>query len=192
MTTAQPRPDDLPLADREGLPEALRVLLAEMPREGWQSHAGFDGLAAFWLDRHLGFRRVMGLLRTDAVALVEARIDPQDWGRRLVRMGSGFLGDLVGHHQIEDQAYFPQLAAMEPRIARGFAMLDRDHRDLHALIDRFAAGANHALAQNGDAPRREAAATFLADLTGFERMLARHLTDEEDLIVPVVLKHRVG
>ena len=185
-------PDHHPLATRDGLPDALRVLLADFPRDGWAAHRDFKGLAAFWLDRHLGFRRVMGLLQVDAQALIDARMDAQDWGRRLTRLGSGFLGDLIGHHQIEDDAYFPQLAAMEPRILRGFELLDRDHHDLHALIDRFASGANHALAQTTDADRRAAAGVFLTDLTRFERMLDRHLTDEEDLILPVVLKHRVG
>jgi hypothetical protein len=185
-------PDRLPLATRDGLPDALRVMLADFPRDGWSAHRDFNGLAAFWLDRHLGFRRVMGLLQADAQALIDARMGAQDWGRRLTRFGSGLLGDLVGHHQIEDEAYFPKLAAMEPRILRGFEMLDRDHHDLHALIDRFASGANHALAQTRDTARREAAALFLADLTRFDRMLERHLTDEEDLVVPVVLKHRVG
>jgi hypothetical protein len=183
---------DLPLATRDGLPDALRLLLADYPRECWAAHRDFNGLAAFWLDRHLGFRRVMGLLQADAQALVDGAMGAQDWGRRLTRLGSGFLGDLVGHHQIEDEAYFPKLAAMEPRILRGFEMLDRDHHDLHALIDRFASGANHALAQTQDPARREAAGVFLTDLSQFERMLERHLTDEEDLIVPVVLKHRVG
>jgi hypothetical protein len=182
----------LSLADRDGLPEPFRLLLADYPRDGWAAHRDFHGLAAFWLDRHLGFRRVMGLLQTDAQALIDGAMGAQDWGRRLTRLGSGFLGDLVGHHQIEDDAYFPQLAALEPRIARGFEVLDRDHHDLHALIDRFASGANHALAQSRDAARREAAGVFLTDLGRFGRMLDRHLTDEEDLIVPVVLKHRVG
>lgn len=184
--------DDLPLATRTGLPDALRVMLADFPRDRWATHRDFNGLAAFWLDRHLGFRRVMGLLRSDAQAMVDGTMGAQDWGRRVTRLGSGFLGDLIGHHQIEDDAYFPKLAKMEPRIARGFAVLDRDHHDLHPLIDRFASGANHALAQTKDAARREAAAAFLTDLAGFERMLDRHLTDEEELIVPVVLKHRVG
>jgi hypothetical protein len=188
----RPSDDILPLATRDGLPDALRVMLAEYPRNGWATHRDFDGLASFWLDRHLGFRRVMGLMRTDAQALIDGAMGAQDWGRRLTRLGSGFLGDLIGHHQIEDDAYFPKLAAMEPRIARGFEVLDRDHHDLHALIDRFASGANHALAQSRDAARREAAAVFLADLDRFAQMLDRHLTDEEDLIVPVVLKHRVG
>jgi hypothetical protein len=59
-------------------------------------------------------------------------------------------------------------------------------------FDRFASGANHALAQTKDTARRDAAGVFLTDLGRFQRMLDRHLTDEEDLIVPVVLKHRVG
>lgn len=185
-------PDDLSLALRDRLPDALRLLLADYPRNGWAAHRDFNGLAAFWLDRHLGFRRVMGLLQSDAQALIDGAMGAQDWGRRVTRLGSGFLGDLIGHHQIEDDAYFPRLAALEPRIARGFEVLDRDHHDLHALIDRFASGANHALAQTTDTTRREAAAVFLSDLGRFDRMLERHLTDEEDLIVPVVLRHRVG
>jgi hypothetical protein len=185
-------PDDISLARRDRLPPEFRLLLADYPRDGWAEHRNFNGLAAFWLDRHLGFRRVMGLLQTDAQALIDGAMGARDWGRRLTRLGSGFLGDLVGHHQIEDDAYFPQLAAMEPRILRGFEMLDRDHHDLHALIDRFAGGANHALVQTTDSARRDAAGVFLTDLGRFQRMLDRHLTDEEDLIVPVVLKHRVG
>ncbi len=30
------------------------------------------------------------------------------------------------------------------------------------------------------------------DLAGLDRMLIRHLTDKEDLVLPVVLKHRMG
>ena len=71
-------------------------------------------------------------------------------------------------------------------------MLDRDHHALHGLIDRFASGANAALAETQDVARRDAAARFEAELAAFERMLARHLDDEEDLVLPVVLKHRVG
>ncbi len=81
---------------------------------------------------------------------------------------------------------------MEPRIARGFDMLDRDHHDLHDRIERFAAGANAVLGWAGDAGLRDSIARFGEDLAGFEAMLDRHLTDEEDLVLPVVLKHRVG
>ncbi|MGB0354336.1 MAG: hemerythrin domain-containing protein, partial [Paracoccaceae bacterium] len=58
--------DHLALAHREGLPDALRILLQDYPRETWQAHPNFGGLVAFWLDRHLMFRRLDAML-TDAV-----------------------------------------------------------------------------------------------------------------------------
>ncbi len=71
-------------------------------------------------------------------------------------------------------------------------MLDADHHALHALIDRFAKGANAVLHEADERRQRDKAARFLTDLTDFDRLLVRHLTDEEDLVLPVVLKHRVG
>lgn len=183
-------PQALSLAIRADLPDEFRVILADFPRDSWPDHRDFNGLAAFWLDRHLNFRHVMGVLQADVQARIDGKLAPRDHAKRLQRLGSGFLGDLIGHHQIEDNAYFPELARLEPRIARGFDILDADHHDLHALIDRFATGANAVLSAPGDA--RDSAGRFLGDLEVFERMLARHLTDEEDLVLPVVLKHRVG
>ncbi len=183
---------DISLASRSALPAEFQLILADYPREGWRRHSGFNGLAAFWLDRHLGFREVMGLLRADTESLIDARIAPDAYGARLSRMGSNLLQGLIGHHQVEDATYFPELARLEPRIARGFQMLDTDHHALHDLIDRFAQGANAVLAARADAAQRTAVARFQSDLRDFERLLSRHLTDEEDLVVPVVLKHRVG
>jgi hypothetical protein len=67
-----------------------------------------------------------------------------------------------------------------------------DHHALQALTDRFAKGANAVLGEPNGPRQREAVCRFLTDLTDFDRRLVRHLTDEEDLILPVVLKHRVG
>ncbi len=183
---------DLPLASRSGLPAEFQLILAEYPRAGWPDHRDFNGLAAFWLDRHLTFRHTMGQLRTDAEGLIDRKLAPVAYGKRLQRLGSGLLNDLIGHHQIEDDAYFPQLARLEPRIARGFDMLDADHHALHALIDRFARGANAVLGAEDETRHRKAVARFAGDLAAFEGLLTRHLTDEEDLVLPVVLKHRVG
>ena len=47
----------LSLARRDGLPDALRVLLAEYPREAWESHPNLTALMRFWLERGVdGFR----------------------------------------------------------------------------------------------------------------------------------------
>jgi hypothetical protein len=70
--------------------------------------------------------------------------------------------------------------------------LDAHHHALQALTDRFAKGANAVQGEPNGPRQREAVCRFLTDLTDFDRRLVRHLTDEEDLVLPVVLKHRVG
>jgi iron-sulfur cluster repair protein YtfE (RIC family) len=181
----------LDLAQRQTLPAEFRLILGDYPRATWPDHRDFNGLAAFWLDRHMGFRQTMAALNTDAEAVLNRDLDPTQWKRRLSQRGSALLGDLIGHHQIEDHTYFPELTRLEPRLARGFDMLDADHRALHDLIDRFATGANATLSAEGTA-LHSATAAFRKDLQQFETLLARHLTDEEDMVLPVVLKHRVG
>lgn len=187
---------DLPfqstLAQRDALPSEFRLILADLPRGNWQAHPEFNGLAAFWLDRHLAFRRMLAALVADLREVIDGRMAGETYASRLSRQGSRLIGDLMGHHQIEDDVYFPELARLEPRIARGFEMLDADHHALHGLIDRFVKGANAVLDEPNGARQRGAVGHFLTDLTDFNRLLVRHLTDEEDLVLPVVLKHRVG
>lgn len=171
---------------RPGLPEALRVLLTDYPRSRWHSDPGFHGLVSFWLDRHLGFRDLTAALQADAEAALAASLSPEDHVRRLARLGGHLVQDLHGHHQIEDHHYFPRLAALEPRLTAGFEILDADHHALHDHIDTFVKGANAILSAPGNASRT---ARFRDDLLRFRTFLERHLTDEEDLIVPVILKH---
>jgi hemerythrin-like domain-containing protein len=177
------------LSTRDRLPPDLVTLLADWPRAGWSDIPGFEGLAAFWLDRHLGFRDLMSGLRRDAEHMSEGKIDPNRWQGRLLRGGEQLVQGLIGHHQIEDASYFPAMVKLEPRLTRGFDILDKDHHALDGLLDGFVSSANAAL-QAEDL--REAALTFHAALAPFEQQLIRHLEDEEDLIIPVILKHQMG
>ena len=230
---ARPKPARHPgqtVGARAGLPDEFRLILSDYPRNSWPDHADFNGLAAFWLERHLAFRAMMAQLQDDAAGLMDGKLAAAAYAARLSRLGSQFLGDLTGHHQIEDDIDFPQLARLEPRIARGFDMLDGDHHARHALIDRFVAGANAALGASA-VTQRDRVGRFRDELeriscnqinliardtqhsqrlvclgpalnliqiehgsalTGFAKLLDRHLTDEEDLVLPVLLKHRVG
>lgn len=190
---------DLDLDRRDGLPEPLRVLLAERPREGWREDPHFDGLVSFWLERHLMFRRLLEAMTAEtrealapAGAVPEARL----WAGRLSRRGGMFVQELHGHHMIEDQHYFPRLAALEPRLERGFEILDRDHQALDLWLGRFVEAANAgigaATAEDTPAPAmRDAVGGVEAELIRLTRLLDRHLSDEEDLIVPVILRHGV-
>ena len=182
-------PDDLLLQTRTGLPDALRALLAEYPREAWETDPGFHGLVSFWLERHLMFRRLTELLREDAERVLDGDADRSRYGTRVGRYGSMLVNELHGHHSIEDHHYFPVLAQREPRIERGFAILDRDHKDLDGFLAAFVKSANGAIrtAASGEG-FRDAAAAFHAEVLRLDRLLDRHLTDEEELVVPVILR----
>lgn len=181
--------NDLDLARRTGLPPALRVLVQAMPRATWAEHPDFGGMAAFWLDRHLMFRRLTGLIRSDAEARLDGRLEAREHAQRLSRLGGRLLGDLRGHHQIEDMHFFPEMARLEPRVARVFELLDADHHVLEELIAGFADAANAVIGgDEGTGPT----GAFHAQLLDFDRLLARHLEDEEEVVVPVILIHGMG
>ena len=182
--------EPLDLSAREGLPDALRVLLRDHPREGWDRDPNFHGLVSFWIDRHLMFRRLLGTMSGDARSFLDRGMDPRTYAGRLARLGQMFVAELHGHHGIEDAHYFPVLARAEPRIARGFALLEADHEALDPELAVFAEAANGVLgAVAAGAPSTDAGAAFLVRLGAMERLLDRHLTDEEDLVVPVILRH---
>ena len=180
------------LEHRRGLPDALRVLVREYPRDIWESHRNFDALTRFWLDRHLMFRDVLGRLRAGTEAYLDRGAEPRAFGSRTARMTGLLLGELHGHHQIEDAHYFPVLAGLERRLGAGFELLDADHHALDAHLHALAEDTNATLRalQAGDpAAGRDAAGALHARLGRFAGFLDRHLIDEEELVIPVILHH---
>ena len=180
------------LETRAGLPEALRVLVEQYPRDIWHSHRNFDALTRFWLERHAMFREVLSRLQGEAQGFVGGESDPRLWGGRTARLAGFLLNELHGHHHVEDAHYFPVLSGLEPRLTAGFELLDRDHHALDAHLHRLAEATNAALAplQTDDAAAsRDAAGRLEAQLGRFERFLDRHLEDEEDLVIPTILHH---
>lgn len=179
--------DDLDLTRRTGLPDALRVLVQEMPRDDWERHPAFRGLAEFWLDRHLMFRKLATLLREETEARLDKRLDPKQHAARVSRFGGMYLGELHGHHGVEDAHYFPAMAALDARVATGFDLLDADHHALDALLADFADRANAVIRAAGDG--RAEAGAFLDSVTRMDRFVDRHLIDEEEIVVPLILRH---
>ena len=76
---------------------------------------------------------------------------------------------------------------LDTRLERGFEILETDHHALDGLLAGFADGANGVLRAEGEA-RRTAAGGFANDLERLERLLDRHLVDEEEIIAPVILR----
>lgn len=136
------------------------------------------------------FRKIMALMQADTDALLDRTLNPVQYASKISRLGGMFVNDLHGHHQIEDQHYFPVLAAKERSIARGFEILDLDHHAIDGHLDGFIKGANAVLHRRDDRDAMQnAAGRFRTDLIRLDGFLNRHLIDEEELIVPIILRH---
>lgn len=178
------------LESRVGLPDALRVLLEDYPRDAWDSDTNFSQLVRFWLDRHLMFRRLAEVLTESTEKALDAKMGPARFASQLSRYGATFVGELHGHHTIEDTHYFPQLKLLDSRLERGFEILDSDHHALDAHLAGFSDAANAALRGiNAGQDALDEIAVLRERLLQFETFLNRHLIDEEELVVPVLLKH---
>jgi iron-sulfur cluster repair protein YtfE (RIC family) len=183
-------PDELALISRERLPDALQVLLAEYPRDAWENDPGFDGLIRFWLDRHLMFRRLMAEMGNVTNMLIDRKLAPDQFAGNLSRYGGMFVNGLHEHHMIEDSHYFPKLMQKDKRISKGFDILDADHHALDEFLASFVTSANGVLqASGGQDKLQDAAGAFQSELTRLEKLLNRHLVDEEELVVPVILRY---
>ncbi len=187
----------LALARRSGWPDELRVLLARFPREEWQSHANLGEMARFWLSRHDMFRELSAMTEQVSNEFRAGKIPAAEFPRLFVPRLQFLLSQLNVHHQIEDHHYFPIFKGAEERLARGFDVLEADHHAIHENMATTAETAN-ALLQGlqGDADTVRKLADAYADASGgLIKGLIRHLDDEEDLIVPLILErgeHALG
>ena len=181
--------DPLALARRSGWPEDMRALIKRYPREQWDTHGNLGEMARFWLSRHAMFRELGAMVETITGDFREGRLPAPEFPGLLVPRLQFLLSQLNVHHQIEDYHYFPIFRVADERLARGFDVLEQDHHVIHADMERTAEATNallRALAGDADAVRRcgdDYAAASGALLGG----LMRHLDDEEDLIVPLIL-----
>jgi iron-sulfur cluster repair protein YtfE (RIC family) len=182
--------ETLDLARRSGWPEDLRMLLARFPREQWQGHANLGAMARFWLSRHAMFRELAVMIQDIETQFRAGKLPPAEFPRHFVPRLQFLLSQLDVHHQIEDQHYFPIFRAAEARLARGFDVLEGDHHAIHADMATTAATANALLrALSGEADALKRCGDDYAQASGaLIKGLIRHLDDEEDLIVPLILE----
>lgn len=178
----------LKLQVRDGWPPELRMLIEQYPRELWTGHANLGEMARFWLDRHNGFRQLGGILQDATAEFREGKVPPEEFRRFFAPRLQLLLQSLEGHHQIEDHHYFPVFRAAEARLLKGFDVLESDHEVIHAAIHRVVETANALLrTMDGADARRAATERYSEESERLIKDLHRHLDDEEDLIVPVIL-----
>jgi Hemerythrin HHE cation binding domain len=183
---------ELDLDRRTGWPDDLRLLLARYPREVWPGHANLGQTARFWLERHDMFRDLGRALASATAEFREGRVAIAAFRPWFAPRLQFFLSQLHVHHQVEDLSYFPLFRAAEPRLVTGFEVLERDHAVIHETIARLAEAAN-AFLRAGEPDALRASADRYARVTDeLLSGLMRHLGDEEDLIIPLILDRGEG
>lgn len=182
-------PPTLALDCRTGWPDELRLLADRYPRECWAGHANLGAMARFWLQRHDMFREIAGALTDAAAAFREGTATAEDFRAWFPPRLQFFLQQLNAHHQIEDLHYFPVFQAAETKLAHGFEVLEADHGTIHHSIAAAVETANAFLRAPVNDPGTLAAAgeAYMAASGQLIGQLTRHLGDEEDLIIPLIL-----
>lgn len=181
---------NLDIDERDGWPEPLRALLARFPRSEWRRDPYSE--AAFWLDIHDGFRRGSAAIAALGADHRAQRLTAAGLAARAAPTLRAFVAHLGGHHRIEDAHYFPAFRSAEPRLTRGFDALARDHETLHRDIDAALAALDTltraARQEEAGAAARQAAEHYVRASAALLDRLGRHLDDEEDLVVPLLLE----
>lgn len=139
------------------------------------------------------FRRLSAQIGRDAEAYLNGDIATDDYAGRLSHVGGRLVGNLHGHHGWEDHSYFPELSAADPRFDAGLEVLEKDHADLDRVLDEFTRQANRMIKLSvlDEAHARNEAAHVHGTAQVIEGFLKRHLSDEEELAVPIILHHRL-
>jgi hypothetical protein len=179
--------------ERDGLPTELQTLLADYPREAWPDHPNFAEPIQHWLGAHQYFKRMGAILTKETQTFLDKNRSAQEFGARLGHHGNQLVHHLHGHHHWEDHDYFPELSAADNRFDLGLEMLETDHTEMDKILDDFTQTANHTLklSQLNPALAYEEAGNLLKTTQAIQTFLDRHLADEEDLIVPILLHHKM-
>ncbi|MBO6920079.1 MAG: hemerythrin domain-containing protein [Rhizobiaceae bacterium] len=179
------------------LSDELRILLDQYPREAWEGHPNFKDLTRQWMRAHDMFRHLSSTVRRNTEQFLDRAKSEDDYARRLSHYGSRLVGYLHGHHSWEDYEFFPELSRTDSRFDRGLEILEQDHVVLDDVLNNFTDDAHELLQivqQQNSGYRdklQDIAGKLLYWSNNIEMLLDRHLADEEDLIVPIVIHHKI-
>lgn len=176
------------LAKRAGLTAELRKLLFDTPKEEWGSHNNYWRGADMWQGIHRSLLHESGLFLSGLEKLADMPKGEMQTGvllSNIRNLGGHLVGHAHVHHHVEDDHYFPRFKQVFPQLARPIDLLDCDHRVLEETLD---AVEGHVRALQTDTADTDRVAAALADARKLDHILTRHLADEEDIVIPALLK----
>jgi len=171
----------------------MQFLLRDYPRNAWPDHPNFAASIQNWMGAHKMFRQLSEITREETERYLDKDRSPEEFAGRLSYYGDLLVRNLHGHHHWEDLQFFPELKDADNRFDHGLETLESDHLVLDETLNALTETGNRVIKLiHLDEPqaRKEAGALHLS-LSRIEQFLMRHLTDEEDLVVPILLHHKM-
>lgn len=174
---------------RNGLPAVIKSQLLPLAREQWSKHARYGGKASFFIQYHGDLLATAAYLKQSLAILLDSSQTLFTWQQLKNPLSAAqYLVDRAhNHHQIEDHVYFPQFRQIMPQLNKGIDLLDKDHKSLELALDDL----NHMvmmMSMNKVDDIKKQQVKLLADsILHLQRILQRHLYDEEEVIIPIFL-----
>ena len=164
----------------------LNHLINDYPRDAWDAHPNFAQSTQSWLGAHQAFRQLSDRCVSKTERILDKDMDAEHYGHILGR-------NLHGHHTWEDMQFFPELARADPRFETGQDLLEQDHEVLDETLDRFTRASNRYLKMLDLDPTSADHEPGVIHIAGcqIQSLFSRHLQDGEDLIVPIIMYHKL-
>ena len=158
-------------------------LFNKLPPDQWFS-ADYAYKASGWLKVHTNIRKRQRILTQISAGYQSGEYDWAEYRSQMLKLINMHVLKLHQHHGVEDEGFFPEFIRMYPQLQAGFYILGRDHVRLDALLDKLQV-------QNDTLARSVVENKVLADqlhqtLVSATDLLSQHLTDEEDLVIPIL------
>ncbi|WP_299066588.1 hemerythrin domain-containing protein [uncultured Psychrobacter sp.] len=158
-------------------------LYNKLPPDQWFG-ADYAYKTSGWLKVHTNIRKRQRILTQISDAYISGEFDWSEYRSQILKRINMHVLKLHQHHGVEDDGFFPEFVSMYPKLAPAFEILGHDHEYLNELLDKLQI-------QNDMLARSEVEDKALAEelhktLVAVTDLLQQHLTDEEDLVIPIL------
>jgi len=185
--------ENFELKGRSSLPQSISLELLGPTRQEWQDHVNYAGMAQVFVEFHLMLNGSLTAIKQKLELILDGASGQNNnaSGPALADLATDIRSFYVAihrHHEVEDHIYFPQFKRLFPQLLSGFTLLDKDHLILTPAIEELLWYSRSMSAGEG------LAYSFLGllydHISVMRKILARHLIDEEEIIIPLFLSSK--
>lgn len=158
-------------------------LYNKLPPDQWFG-ADYAYKTSGWLKVHTNIRKRQRILVQISESYISGEFDWSEYRSQILKRINMHVLKLHQHHGVEDDGFFPEFVSMYPKLMPAFEILGHDHEYLNELLYKLQI-------QNDQLARSEIEDKALAEelhktLVAVTDLLSQHLTDEEDLVIPIL------